>query len=113
MRLQQPDARSRPELQADLDSRNRERVSSALISAALNDPDRAWVEALIVQFIANDDPWIRGVAALAAGHVARIHGDLDVRIAPLVEALLVHPETSGKARDALDDIKMFSRRRGR
>jgi len=107
MRFQQPGARSRAELQADLESRDRERVATALISAALNDPDREWVEAIIVQFITNEDPWVRGAAALAAGHTARIHRDLDARIAPLVRKLLEEPDTSGKARDALDDIEMF------
>lgn len=111
MKLQQPDARSRADLEVDLESRNRERISTALISAALNDPDRQWVETLIVRFIANDDAWVRGVAALAAGHIARLHGDIDARIAPLVEKLLEDPETSGKARDALDDIETFLGRR--
>ena len=111
MKLQQPSTRSRADLQAELESRDRERISTALISAALNDPDREWVETLIVRFIEHEDPWVRGVAALAAGHIARLHGALDARIAPLVEKLLEDPETSGKARDALDDIEMFLGRR--
>jgi hypothetical protein len=111
MKLHQPHARSRADLQADLESLDRERISTALISAALNDPNREWVETIIIQFIAHEDPWLRGVSALAAGHIARLHGDLDARILPLIEKLLEDPETSGKARDALDDIEMFLGRR--
>jgi hypothetical protein len=85
-------------------------VSKALIAAALHDPDRIFVETYIEKLLRNDDPWIRGVAAIAAGHVARIHRELNIdRIVPLIRDLLNDPRTSGNAQDALDDIGIFLR----
>jgi hypothetical protein len=107
MQFEQPDVRSREDLETDLASHDRQRICTALMSAALNDPDRKWIETLIVRFIAHQDPWVRGVAALAAGHTARRHRQLDASIPPLVAELLENPETSGKAEDALDDIEVF------
>jgi len=72
--------------------------------------DRCWlyVESLIVEFLEHPDPWVRGACAIAAGHVARIHRVLTIdRIVPLIERLLNDSGTSGKAQDALDDIRMF------
>jgi hypothetical protein len=68
------------------------------------------VETLIVTSLRHDDPWVRGVAALAAGHVAQIHGTLSENIVPLIESLLGDGRTSGKAQDALDDIRTFVER---
>ncbi len=50
------------------------------------------------------------VAATSIGHLARLHGllDLDV-IVPLLQELLHDPEIGGLAEDALADIRMFVR----
>jgi hypothetical protein len=83
-------------------------VSSALISAALHEPDRVFVEGLIVRFLKHGSPWVKGVAAISAGHLARVHSELDIDlIEPLIRALLSDPDNCGKAQDALDDIAMF------
>jgi hypothetical protein len=56
----------------------------------------------------HQDPWVRGAAAIAAGHVARIHRMLTRDpIIPLIETLRSDARTKGKAQDALDDIHMF------
>ncbi len=108
MKYDEPRPRTRAELCADLDSRDVARISSALTSAALHDPDRLFVESLVTRFIRHDDPWVRGVAALAAGHMARIHREISSETVALIRALLVDERTSGKAQDALDDISMFA-----
>ena len=108
MKYSQPTPRTRAEIEADLNSSDAAVVASALTSAALHDADRQYVESLIIKFLQHDDAWVRGVSAIAAGHVARIHLALSTdRIVPLIEALLQDPRTSGKAQDSLDDINMF------
>jgi hypothetical protein len=107
VKYEEPKPRTKAQLAADLSSGDSATIATALTSAALHHPDRAYVESLIVKFIRHDDPRIRGVSALAAGHVARIRRQLSAEIVPLIEALLADDRTSGKAQDALDDIKMF------
>lgn len=107
MKYNEPRSRTRAELATDLDSGNATTIAAALTSAALHDNDRDFVEALIVKFVRHEDPWVRGVAALAAGHVARIHRGLSAEIVPLIEGLLSDERTRGKAQDALDDIQTF------
>lgn len=58
---------TRAELAGDLSSGNAAMIATALTSAALHDSDQEYVESLIVKFIRHDDPWVRGVSALAAG----------------------------------------------
>jgi hypothetical protein len=84
-----------------------DRICRALTIAALHHPDRAFVEFLIVRWIRHSDPWVRGVAALCAGHTARRHRQLSREFVPLIEGLLTDPQTSGNAQDALDDIRQF------
>jgi hypothetical protein len=99
---------ARAEAAAELGSRDRERVCPALIRIALFDPDRSWIENTLAQFLQDEDPWIRGVAATCVGHVARIHRALDVAcLLPLLRNLLDDPATAGKAQDALDDIGVY------
>jgi hypothetical protein len=108
MKYDLPQRRTRAELDTDFKSGDAATIATALTSAALQESDRAYVEGLIVQFLQHHDPWVRGVAALAAGHVARIHRALSRKeIVPLIEALLKDPQTNGKAQDALDDIGIF------
>jgi len=108
MQYTEPQPRTRAELAADLSSGDGRTIATALTSAALYDADREYVEGLIVQFLQHSDPWVRGVSAICAGHIARIHQALSTdKIVPLIETLLADPQTTGKAQDALDDIRMF------
>jgi len=93
--FEQPVARSREELSLALRSDDPKIISEALISAALHDPDRQFVESLIVQFLKHPDPRVRGVSATAAGHLARIHQVTMTDIIPLLQTLLRDPRTSG------------------
>jgi HEAT repeat protein len=110
MKFDQPGPHSRELLKRELASNDQSRICRALIAAALHETDRLYVESLIIKFLSHADAYVRGIAALAAGHVARIHGALTVdRIVPLVERLLNDPEpqTRGTAEDALEDIRRF------
>jgi hypothetical protein len=108
MKYDQPRPRTRSELDKDLSSGDAATIATALTSAVLHESDRAYIECLIVKFLQHQEPWVRGVAAIAAGHVARMHHALSrEKIVPLIETLLEDPQTSGKAQDALDDIEIF------
>ena len=98
----------RAEALLDIDSGDRDRVCTALTRLALHDPDPEWLEGLLMANLGNPDPWVRGVAALCLGHVARIHGRLDLdTVIPSLERLLEDPETEGYASNAMSDIRMF------
>ncbi|SRR6266498_1933509 len=108
MRYENLPAISRDDAVKALETQDRDTVSRTLVQLALHEKDRPWLEAVLVRFMQNGDPWIRGVAATCAGHVARIHRQLDQKtIRPLLEVLLNDPATARKARDALDDIEIF------
>lgn len=109
----EPLPNTRSEIDSDLESGNAVTISSALISAALNDPDRPYVERQIERFLCHEHPWVRGAAACAAGHLVRVHGTLSSdRLVPLISALLSNPQTSTKAQDSLDEIETFLAARG-
>jgi hypothetical protein len=99
---------SRSAATVELESGDRDRISRTLVQLALHDPERAWLEGLLVRFMSHDDSWIRGVAALCVGHVARLHRSVDrAVVGPALERLLRDPETAGRAEDALDDIEAY------
>jgi len=92
----------------ELASEDPERVSRALVRIALNESERSWVEDVLATHLVSTDPWIRGIAATCAGHVARIHRELDVeRVVPLIERLGSESTTVGRMEDALEDIEKF------
>ena len=107
MKFDQPASKTKAELLTQIETGDGEQICTALISAGLYEPDRPWVESLVVRMIQNEDPMIRAAAALAAAHVARLHKAISKDIPPLIERLLDDPLTRGKALDALDDIRIF------
>jgi hypothetical protein len=83
-------------------------ICRALVDAALHDPDWAWVQEHCLRLLASSDSEVRGVAATSLGHLARIHGMLDLdRVEPRLRELRNDPEVRGRAEDALDDIQQF------
>ncbi|MDE2510198.1 MAG: hypothetical protein KGL74_03660 [Elusimicrobia bacterium] len=81
-------------------------IVRALIRLALNDSDWRWVQGHCLSFLKHKDRWVRGAAAISLGHLARIHGQLDLDVViPELERLSTDPKMDGKAQDALDDIR--------
>jgi hypothetical protein len=100
--------RGRAELEAMMKSGDAAVVATAVLSAALHETDRAYAERLIMESLQHQDAWVRGSAAIAASHIARVHRALSVNtIVPMIEKLLLAPHTKGKALDALDDIQLY------
>ena len=85
-------------------------LCGAMIAAALNVDDWEWLQDELVELLHHPDLNVRAIAATSLGHVARIHGRLDVaRVRPLLEELRQHQKTRGFADTALEDIEMFAR----
>ncbi|MFD7499701.1 hypothetical protein [Streptomyces sp. NPDC059850] len=84
-------------------------ITETLISAALHVSDNVRVEQWVVQFADHSDPGIRRAAALAVGHLVRIHGRVGDAAVAAVEALADDAALSGAAQDALEDVEIFTR----
>lgn len=114
MRYEELSPISREEAQRELHAGDWERISKALFRLALHDSDGAWLESLLVKYLSHENGWVRGSAATCLGHVARLHGTLDVaRVVPAIQALLKDDnlQVRGRAEDALDDIETYAESR--
>ncbi|MGI5190735.1 hypothetical protein ACQEVI_21530 [Promicromonospora sp. CA-289599] len=85
-------------------------LREAMISVALSDPDRSWVERQLVVLAGDPDGSVRSIAALALGHLARVHGAIDRELVlPVLNHLLDDSAALGNAENAIDDIAMFAK----
>lgn len=101
---------SRLDAATELGSSDWERISVALVRLALNDPDPEWLQETLLRYIDHQHYWVRGVAAMCLGHVARLHRQLDLdRCLPAIRRLQKDPnsDTRSHANDALDDIERY------
>jgi hypothetical protein len=110
-RYDEPKAVTRAEAERALASSDPAAVASALIAAVLTLDDRAFLEKKISALARHQSPAVRRAAAVAVGHLVRLHADADVgRARALLEELTKDPATAGAAADALDDLEVFGRR---
>ena len=82
----------------------------AVLAAALYAEDRTWAERLCARLAKHRDAGVRACAIQGFGHLARIHGALDLELAaPLIKAAFSDPDWNvrGNADDAAGDIKHF------
>ena len=101
---------SRSELERLTDSGNESAIIEGLLSAAYYDPDWRWVQSLCLRFLAHSDNGVRSNAAICLGHIARIHGKLDIEtVLPRLTELQGDASIGPWVEDALDDIKFFLR----
>jgi hypothetical protein len=92
----------------DLASADEGRMSKALIRLALHDPDWQYVQAVCVCYANDPHPWVRRNCATCLGHLARLHGMLELNSAlPVLRRLEKDPETSSWAEAALHDVYMY------
>jgi hypothetical protein len=102
---------TRAELAEALKAEDPETVQHALIAAALHDRDAAWLERTLMRFLSDSREGVRGIAANGLGHVARLHGSLDLNVVvPVLREMAGRGGwEGGKATDALDDIAVYMR----
>ncbi|PUB24358.1 hypothetical protein C8K30_109107 [Promicromonospora sp. AC04] len=83
-------------------------ICEAAIALALTEPDRHWMERQLVELMRDADGSVRSIAALAVGHLARVHGQIDLELVmPVLQDLVEDSEACGNAANALDDISTF------
>jgi len=85
-------------------------VCSALVAAALHDPDWRWVQSQCVAQAGHPSSRVRGVVAICFGHLARIHRQIDrERVEAVLGRLAIDavPEVRGCVPDARSDFAIF------
>lgn len=91
-------------------SNNAEAICNALVRITYHDPYWRWVQEQCVRLAQFPDVDVRGLAVTCLGHIARIHGELDIEQASsTLKSLLDDPEVAPRVLDALDDIRTFMR----
>ena len=96
----------REEMLADLASGDITRSTTALLSLTYNEPDRLWLEDLLLREAEPaNDPQLRALAVICMGHIGRLRGEVSRRVVARLEALLDDPTLGGTAEDALGDIR--------
>ena len=110
MQYEDAPALSREQAESMMDSGSADDKIRALLSVTLNGEDRRWVEQRCLDFLDGEDPSVRRIAVICLGHLARIHGELDLQtVLPRLERLSDDPAVAGEVEDALDDISMFAK----
>ena len=113
MKYEEPAPMSREDAARALHSLNSEEACTALLSIALHDPDWRWAQEQCLRSLQHSPEQVRALAVTCLGHVARIHGHLDMeRVLPMLAELRTNPALAGRVEDALDDIEMFLERAG-
>ena len=99
---------SRQDAVSAFSSGSREAIQDALVRVVLHDPDWRWAQDTCIEYAKHDDPSIVQIAVTCFGHLARIHGKLDLeRVLPILQELSKSQKTAGRVEDALDDIRVF------
>ena len=94
----------------DICSEDTKVVVNGLLSLAFYSSCRQQVENICIYFSENSNANIKGIAILCFGHLARIHGQLDLKkIMPIVKSNLDNQNVfiAGHAHSAKDDIETF------
>ena len=106
----QPTPLGRDDLERARADRDVQIICEATIALALTEPDRQWMERQLVELMRDADGSVRSIAALAVGHLARVHRQIDLEeVTPVLQDLLEDGEAGGNAANALDDISTFVR----
>lgn len=69
---------SRQEAEKEFDSNNPSRISNALLRITYHDSDWLWVQSKCLELINYPDRNVKSIAVTCLGHLARIHGTLDI-----------------------------------
>ncbi|MCP4965321.1 MAG: hypothetical protein GY926_08790 [bacterium] len=81
----------------------------ALLRLALHDSEYEFVRsACLDALVSREVPVVRGAAATALGHLARLHRRSDTVMVQRLRDLVEDHELGGRCEDALDDIAIFA-----
>jgi hypothetical protein len=109
MKYEDPQPMRREEAERIFASGTSLQVQDALVRVALHEPDWLWVQAQCLRILGDSDVNTQTVAIRCLGHLARIHGTLNLElVGPTLLSLKDNPALSGAVEDAFDDITMFT-----
>ncbi|QGU86708.1 hypothetical protein [Erwinia sorbitola] len=94
-----------------LDSGESRKVTDTLLYIAYNVSDIEWAEEQLMRMANDSDDDISGLALTCLGHLARVNGKIDKNIViPFLKDKMSSSNemVSSRAKDALDDINMFT-----
>ncbi|MER6590910.1 hypothetical protein ABT214_03415 [Micromonospora purpureochromogenes] len=86
-------------------------ATGALLALTFDEPDRLWMEKLLLGLIDDDatDPQVRALAVICLGHLARIHGATTAKtVVVRLKALRGDEALRSRAVNALNDIEDFT-----
>lgn len=90
------------------DTDKEDQVTNALLRLALHEPDWQWAQNRCLAYTSHQNTTVRRVAIQCIGHLARIHGKLDLSVVhPILERLEEDPELAGTVQDTRDDIGVY------
>lgn len=112
MSFEPPDRAWRADMLARIANGDQGEAADALLSLVNYDPERVWLEEILVGIVKDPDAGpLRSLAVTCLGHVARLHRAIDQQnVVPLLEQLTADPVLGGVAQEALDDVDVFVRR---
>jgi len=98
----------RHEAKIAFSSKNAINICDALLRITYHDSDWQWVQSYCLYFSKHTDIEVRRLAITCIGHLARIHGLLDLQLVnSLLNELINDPEVHGYVQNALDDISIY------
>jgi hypothetical protein len=109
MKYEELERMSHEEVESALSDGTAEQAARALLSVALHDGDRLWVEGKCLGALQDPRGEVRAAAITALGHVARIHRAVPSdAVIPQLMRLKNDPQLGGLVEDTLEDILMFT-----
>jgi hypothetical protein len=108
VRYQEVEPIAREEADAAFVSGDPRVICDALIRVVYHESEWRVAQEACLRFSTHSNEEVRGLAATCFGHLARIHRVLDLQLViPVLRKMLDDPIVSGRAQDALDDVKMY------
>lgn len=98
----------RQDAEVALATEDDEVVCDALVRCTFHENDWKWVQSQCLRLLQSPAITVRIVAVTCLGHLARIHGVLDLdRVLPVLSELAKDSRIAGRVEDTLDDIRLF------
>jgi hypothetical protein len=108
MTYEQIDPRPRAEIQRDLQCPDPGVVVRALLSGALHDSDRGWIEAACIAALSSSNLQIQSAGVTGLVHIARVHRALDLdKVTAEFARVRERPELTGHVDYSLVEIRFF------
>ncbi len=84
-------------------------ICNALIGLTYHHPDWKSIQDQCEILSSHDSIEVRSLTATCFGHIARIHGQLEInKVIPILEKLKEETEIEGIVEDAISDIQIFA-----